>query len=116
MAWMLIGILVTAASGSAFTIQTTASDANATLPSNANLLSGTLTASVTLKTAGTSTITATDVDDGTKTASTSPAVTVNAGAFAKLQILALGETPAPGTAWLAKPERPLPRFPGPHSM
>src|SRR5439155_14829301 len=35
---------------------------------------------------------------GTKPASTSPAITVNAGAFTKLQLLAPGETAAPGTA------------------
>src|SRR5262249_55955520 len=76
----------------------TSSDANATLPAAAHLAVGTANFSVTLKTAGTSTITASDLDDGSKTASTSPAVTVNAGAFAKLQVLAPGETAAPGSA------------------
>ena len=40
---------------------------------------------------------ATDVTDGTKTANTSPAITVNVGAFAQLQVLMPGETAAPGT-------------------
>src|SRR5207245_3357141 len=53
--------------------------------------------SFTFKTAGTRTITATDAA-GALTANTSPNVTVNGGAFAKLQILAPGETAAPGTA------------------
>ena len=53
------------------TVQITSSDANATLPANAALAAGTKTFSVTLKTAGTATVTATDVTDGTKTANTS---------------------------------------------
>ena len=76
----------------------TSSDVNATLPSNAALVAGTKTFSVTLKTAGTATLTATDISDGSKTASTSPSVTVNAGSFTKLQLLVPGETLAPGTA------------------
>src|SRR5206468_6295443 len=46
---------------------------------------------------GSFTATATDLDDGTRTASTSAAVTVTAGTFVKLQLLAPGETAAPGT-------------------
>ncbi len=76
----------------------TSSDANANLPANATLVAGTRTFSVTLKTAGTWTVTATDLTDGTKAASTSAAITVSAGAFAKLQVLVPGETAAPGTA------------------
>ncbi len=76
----------------------TSSDANATLPGNAALAAGTKTFSVTAKTAGTATFTATDISDGSKTANTSPSTTINAGAFAKLQILMPGETAAPGTA------------------
>src|SRR5439155_487886 len=71
---------------------------NAALPTNAALVAGTQTFSVTLKTVGSRTVTATDATDGTKTANTSPATTVNGGAFAKLQILLPGETAAPGTA------------------
>src|SRR5262249_10902110 len=64
----------------------------------AALVSGTRTFSVTLKTAGSSTVTASDISDNTKTANTSSSVTVNAGAFAKLQLLTPGETAAPGSA------------------
>src|SRR5438034_45955 len=83
---------------STHTVHIASSDTNATLPANAALVAGTKTLSVTLKTAGSRTITASDVTDGTKTANTSPAIQVNAGTFAKLQILAPGETAAPGTA------------------
>lgn len=75
----------------------TSSDASATLPSNAVLVAGTKTYSVTFKTAGSATVTATDVTDGAKTANTSPSTTVNAGAFSKMQVLVPGETAAPGT-------------------
>src|SRR3989441_1314764 len=54
--------------------------------------------SFTLKTAGTQTLTASDLTDGTKSANTSPSLTINAAAFAKLQLLVPGETAAPGTA------------------
>src|SRR5207302_491391 len=80
------------------TVGITSSDANATLPANAALVAGTKTFSVTLNTSGSRTVTASDATDGTKTADTSPAMTVNGGAFAKLQILMRGETTAPGTA------------------
>src|SRR5207247_864923 len=50
-----------------------------------------------LKTAGSATVTASDITDNAKAASTSPAITVNAGAFTKLQILVPGESAAPGT-------------------
>ena len=79
------------------TVGITSSDANAALPANAALVAGTKTFSVTAKTAGTATFTSTDITDGSKTANTSPATTINAGAFAKLQILMPGETAAPGT-------------------
>src|SRR6185369_14390396 len=75
----------------------TSSDANAGLPSNAALVTGTKTFSVTLKTAGSATVTATDITDGTKTANTGPSITVNAGVFTKLQLLVPGEVAAPGT-------------------
>jgi anti-sigma factor ChrR (cupin superfamily) len=76
----------------------TSNDANAVLPSNNTLSSGTQTFSVTFHTAGSFTITATDADDGTKTANTSPSITVNPGTFTMLQLLVPGESPAPGTA------------------
>ena len=84
------------------TVGITTSDANDVHPLNAALINGTKDFTVTLKTAGTSTVTATNISDGTKTADTSPSITVNPGAFAKLQILAPGESAAPGTV----PERP----------
>ena len=89
--------LVTSASGILYYINIVSSDANATLPGNADLSSGTQTFSVTFKTAGSATVTASDVLDGTKTPSTSPSTTVNTSVFAKLQLLMPGETAAPGT-------------------
>ena len=74
----------------------TSSDPNAALPANAALSGGTQTFSVKFNTAGSRTVTATDITDGSKTANTSPAITVNLGAFAKLQVLLPGETAAPG--------------------
>src|SRR5438552_3960098 len=67
------------------TVDLSSTDANATLPADAALVSGTRTLSVTFKTAGSQTLTATDVTDGSKNANTSPSMTVNAGAFVKLQ-------------------------------
>src|SRR6185295_13994533 len=58
----------------------------------------TQTFSVTPRTAGTRTFTASDLTDGTKTSNTSPSITVNAGPFVKLQVLVPGETAAPGSA------------------
>jgi len=83
---------------STHTVAITSSDLNATLPANAALVAGTRTFSVTLKTAGSRTATATDVTDATKTPSTSPPITVNPGPFTRLQLLVPGETAAPGTA------------------
>src|SRR6266496_678693 len=81
----------------------TASDSNATIADdnggstgNMTLVSGTRTlSSLTFKTAGTRTITA---SASGLTSSTSGNVTVNPGAFTKLQLLVPGETAAPGTA------------------
>src|SRR6185503_4964732 len=70
---------------------------NADLPASVALVSGTQNFSVTFKTAGSQTLTASDVTDNTKTANTSPSITVNTGAFAKLQLLVPGETAAPGS-------------------
>src|SRR5439155_553989 len=80
------------------TVAITSSDLNATLPANAALSSGSGTFSVTLKTAGSATVTASDITHSGITANTSPSITVSAGAFAKLQLLVPGETAAPGTA------------------
>src|SRR5439155_158562 len=74
------------------TVGISSTDANASLPSNGALVSGTKSLNVTLNTAGTATLTATDVTDGTKTAITSPSLTVNAATVSKLQILLPGET------------------------
>lgn len=73
-------------------------EATATLPSNTASVSGTKTLSVSNNTVGTWTVTASDVTDGTKLASTSPSITVNPGPFARLQVLAPGETALPGSA------------------
>jgi hypothetical protein len=89
--------VITNATGTNYTIHITSSDANALLPANNDLASGTRAFSVTLRTAGTATITSSDVDDATKTPSTSAPVTVRAGAFNRLQLLAPGEVAAPGT-------------------
>jgi Kelch motif len=66
------------------TVQLTSSDAAAVLPANAALVGGTRSFSVTLKTTPSQTITATDITDGTKAPSISPAIPVNAGAANKL--------------------------------
>ena len=79
------------------TVGITSSDANAVLPANAALVAGTQTFSITMKTAGLQTVTATDITTGTITANTSAQVTVNAGTFTELQILVPGQTAAPGT-------------------
>lgn len=81
------------------TIAITSSDTNASLPSNAALTAGTNTFSVTFKTAGSRTVTATDqAPSGALTASTSTAVTVNAGTATKLQVLLPGQTADPGSS------------------
>src|SRR5260370_38991679 len=49
-------------------------------------------------TASGSTVTASDVTDPSKTASTSAAIPVGAGSFVKLQLLTPGETAAAGTS------------------
>ncbi len=62
-------------------VSISSSDANATLPSSNTLSSGTRTFTVTLATAGTSTVTATDITDTSKTPNTSSTVTVNPGSL-----------------------------------
>src|SRR5207237_7771214 len=74
------------------------SDANATLPPNGTLVSGSGTLNVIFKTAGNQTLTANDVTDASKAANTSPSTIVNPGSFVKLLLLVPGETAAPGTA------------------
>src|SRR2546422_9810203 len=76
----------------------TSSERNASLPANAALAGGTKTFNVPLKTAGSSTLTASDITQPARNASTSPAITVNPSAFTSLQILLPGETASPGSA------------------
>src|SRR5207249_3531781 len=80
------------------TVALSSTDANAALPANAALVSGTRSFSVTLKTVGSATVTASDVTHAAITSNTSPAIAISPGAFAKLQILAPGETAPPGSA------------------
>jgi hypothetical protein len=63
------------------TVRITSSDTAANLPADAALVGGTRAFLVTLNTIGSATVTATDVSDGTRTASTSPSITVNAAQF-----------------------------------
>ena len=58
------------------TVAITSSDGQANLPANAALVAGTKTFSVTLKTTGSRTVTASDSTNGAKSPNTSPAVTV----------------------------------------
>src|SRR5439155_4897596 len=80
------------------TVHLTSSDSNASLPADSALVAGAQTLSVTLKTSGSATVTASDVTNAGITANTSSSITINAAAFAKLQLLAPGETAAPGTS------------------
>src|SRR5439155_27345882 len=80
------------------TVQITSSDAGANLPASAALTAGTKTFSVTLGTAGSQTLTASDVTNPGVLSNTSPAITVIAAVLARLQVLMPGETAAPGTA------------------
>src|SRR5262249_36162516 len=54
--------------------------------------------SLTLKSAGSATATASDINNPSIQSSTTPSLTVNVGAVARLLILLPGETAAPGTA------------------
>src|SRR5262249_28648359 len=59
------------------TVGLSSSDVTASLPPAADLLAGTTDLMVFLNTTGNSTVTATDLDDGSKAPSTSPAITVS---------------------------------------
>src|SRR6185503_12320328 len=75
------------------TVSLTSTDPNATLPANAALVAGTITfTNVALNRAGSATLTAQDITDGSRTANTTSPITVNPGAFAKLQLLVPGES------------------------
>src|SRR5439155_3486964 len=80
------------------TVAITSSDANAVLPANAALSGGTKAFSVTLKTGGSATVTASDTTHAGIASNTSTGIPVNAGGFTKLQLLLPGETAAPGTS------------------
>src|SRR5439155_17371655 len=80
------------------TVAIASSDANANLPASAALIGGARSFSVTLKTAPSGTVTASDATHAGITNGTSSSITINAGAFSKLQLLAPGETASPGSA------------------
>jgi hypothetical protein len=102
--WNVVGTVID-------NVTLSSTDPNATLPSVAALSGGSRTFSVALNTGGSSTVTATDTTDATKTASTSPAIAVNPGRFAQLQLLVPGETAAPGSV-LGKTGTPTNQAPG----
>ncbi|PKN00279.1 MAG: hypothetical protein CVU78_01970 [Elusimicrobia bacterium HGW-Elusimicrobia-2] len=79
------------------TAQVTTSDPNDTEPSSSALVSGTKVFSVTMVTAGTATITASDTDGTPLLPETSSEVNVNANAPSKLQVIVPGEAAAAGT-------------------
>src|SRR5439155_1428643 len=68
------------------TVGITSTDTNATLPLNAALASGTQTFNVTLKTAGTKTLTASDITTPAKTPDTSLGITVNPGVLSNFLV------------------------------
>ncbi|MBP7008791.1 MAG: hypothetical protein KBC66_03150 [Kiritimatiellae bacterium] len=88
--WNVIGTV-------ADTVGITGTDPNTVLPADAALAGGTGTFAVTNRTAGTWTLTATDITDGGKTPDTSSEFAVNPAPRTKLQVLMPGETAAPGT-------------------
>jgi hypothetical protein len=82
---------------STHTVSLTSSDTYAALPASAALVAGTNSFTVTLKTATNSTVTANDTSGSPLASGVSPLTTVNPGAFAKLQVLAPGESALPGS-------------------
>jgi hypothetical protein len=84
-------------------ITLSSTDSIATLPAKDALIAGTKTLSVTLKRAPSQTITVRDASDTTKTANTSPSITVNVGPAAKVRV----ETAANGTG-IVVPAQNLP--------
>src|SRR5207245_5643831 len=61
-------------------------------------IAGTKSLSVTFKTAGSQTVTASDITNPSIQSSTTASIQVNVAALAKLQLLVPGETAAPGSA------------------
>ena len=80
------------------TVQITSSDANATLPANAALIGGTGTFSLTNKTAGSQTVTASDVTQAGISSNTGTATTINPAAASKLAFTSLPVTVTAGVA------------------
>jgi len=76
----------------------TSTDTFAAMPAETTLVNGQILLPVRLHKAGPQTISASDVDNGSINANTSSAVTIIGGTFAKVLVLAPGESPAPGTA------------------
>lgn len=95
-------------SGVTHTVGFASSDAIATLPANASLVGGTKNFSVTLKSAGGSTLTASDITDGAKTPSSTPLITVNPGPASRLMVQTQPSSVA--TAGVAFPEQPAIRI------
>src|SRR5205823_14005709 len=67
------------------TVRITGTDTNAALPSDTAVAGGTQTLNVTFNTVGAWTLTVSDVTNVSKTANTSPSITVTPAPFAKLQ-------------------------------
>ena len=82
------------------TVHFTSTDANATLPSDTALSGGTGSFSVTLKTAGTKTVTASDVTHSGVTAGASAGITVSAATAALVRV----ETASNGTGTTVPPQ------------
>src|SRR6185295_9186925 len=79
------------------TVAISSSDTNAALPASAALLNGTRSFSVTLTTAGSATVTSSNLTHSAVAPNSTPPITVLTGPFAKLQLLAPGEVAAPGS-------------------
>lgn len=73
------------------------SDVFAIMPAETTLANGQRLVPVRLHRSGPQRIWATDLDNGGVASDTSAAVTINGGSFAKVLVLAPGESPAPGT-------------------
>lgn len=76
----------------------TSTDTFAWMPAETTLVNGQVVVPVRLHKSGFQTITASDVDNSSILTNTSSQVLVTGGAFARLLVLAPGETVAPGTA------------------
>ena len=86
----------------------TSSDPTAILPANAALVNGTNSFSVTLKDAGSQTVTASDITDGHTTGTSSP-VTVNAAGICEAAVVDAGRNRRAGDPHRQDRARPLRR-------